>query len=204
MCLVRLAQERILTGTNVCQTTIVQLDVVVRTNEYATAIIRCRCDVLEVLQIDVVTLFIATADANIRELTEVLYLSQEKQATRHFLSIERIAHIDITFASAEDSVAFVVLEIKQAARIHNDVTALTSIHRQVTLIALILERLLGESSQVRCSSRANQFATIVRPIAFVSAGTYTADNTGVLVSLISILAVVKRFTAHMCIADVFA
>ena len=202
--LVGLAQERILTRTNVGQTAIVQLDVIIRTYEHATAVIRCRCDVLEVLQIDVVTLLFTITDTDVREFGDVCYLSQEEQATCHFLSVKRIAHIDITFASAEDGVAIVILEIERAARIHNDVAALACIHRQVTLIALILERLLGESSQVRCSSRANQFATIVRPIAFVSASAYAADDTRVLVSLISILAVVKQFSVHMCIADVLA
>ena len=145
--LVGLAQERILTRTNVGQTAIVQLDVIIRTNEYATAIARSR--VFEVLQIDVVTLFIATADTDVREFGDVCYLSQEEQATCHFLSVKRITHIDIALAGTEDGVAIIVLEVQQATRIHNDVTALTSIYRQVTLIALILERLLCELCQRR-------------------------------------------------------
>ena len=147
--LVGLAQERILTRTNVGQTAIVQLDVVVRTYEYATAIIRCRCDVAEVLQIDVVTLLFTITDTDVREFGDVCYLSQEEQATCHFLSVKRIAHIDVALAGTEDGVAIIVLEVQQATRIHNDVTALTSIHRQVTLITLILERLLCELCQRR-------------------------------------------------------
>ena len=57
------AQERILTRTDVCQTTIVQLDIVVSANKHTTTVAFSL--VFEVLQINVVTLFVATADTDL-------------------------------------------------------------------------------------------------------------------------------------------
>ena len=69
----RLTQEWILTRTNVRQTAIVQLDIVVRTYEHTTTIAFSL--IFEVLQIDIVTLFVTTADFDIREFGNILYLS---------------------------------------------------------------------------------------------------------------------------------
>ena len=74
----------------------------------------------------------------------MLKLSQEEQTTLHLLCVKRIAHIDIALAGTERSVAVIVLEVEQGTLIQNDVTTLTGINSQVSLIALVLQRLLCE------------------------------------------------------------
>ena len=59
-----LAQERIVTRTDVLQTSIVQLDVIICTDKYTTA---CAvCFVFEILQIDVVSFLFTTAELHFR------------------------------------------------------------------------------------------------------------------------------------------
>ena len=105
----RLTQEWILTRTNVRQTTIVQLDIVVRTYEHTTAIAFSL--IFEVLQIDIVTLFVTTADFDIREFGNILYLSQEKQTSLHLFSVKRISHINITFPRTEYRVTVIIVVV---------------------------------------------------------------------------------------------
>ena len=195
--LVGLAQERILTRTNVGQTAIVQLDVIIRTNEYATAIARSR--VFEVLQIDVVTLFIATADTDVREFGDVCYLSQEKQATLHLFYIDWITHIDVTMTRAERCIARLVLELDLGTSVHNDVTTATSIQDQVALITVINQARIVCRSWVRAVF---EQSCIGSPFRINTAGTYTADDTRVFVILIRTLTVVERFVRGST-ADVF-
>ena len=197
--LVGLAQERILTRTNVGQTAVVQLDVVVRTYEHATAVIRCRCDVLEVLQIDVVTLLFTTADTDVREFGDVCYLSQEKQATLHLFYIDWITHIDVTMTRAERCIARLVLELDLGASVHNNVTTATGIQDQIALIAVINQARIVCRSWVRAVF---ELSCIGSPCRINTAGTYTTDNTRVFISLIRILTVVKRFFMRCCPADI--
>ena len=157
------AQEWILACTDVRQTAVVQLDVVVCTYEHTTAVARSR--VLKVLQIDVVTHLIATADANIRELAEVLQLSQKEQATFHCFSVKNITHIDIALAGAERCIACLVLEFNFGTLVQNDVTTLASVYDQVAFVAFVLQRAIIYSHAIECRKgpRVIQCACIFRP-----------------------------------------
>ena len=59
-----LAQEWIVARTDVLQTAIVQFDVIVGTDKYATTC--CACPVLKVLQIHIVSFFFTTAEPHLR------------------------------------------------------------------------------------------------------------------------------------------
>ena len=65
-----------MTRTNVLQTTIVQLDVIICTDKYATA---CAvCFEFKVLQIDVVTFFRASAETAVLQIGNIFNLRQEE------------------------------------------------------------------------------------------------------------------------------
>ena len=65
-----------MTRTNVLQTTIVQLDVVVCTDKYTTA---CAvCFEFKILQIDVVTFFFTTTEVTVFQIGNIFDLRQEE------------------------------------------------------------------------------------------------------------------------------
>ena len=138
--LIILAQEGVMACTDVLQTAVVELDVVVSTYEDATAsVVRA---ILEVLQIDIVTLLCTAADAYPRKFVEVIHLRQEEQTAAHGVGVELLAHVNVAEAGAEDGVTGHVrrvLEVQLGAAVDDDVTALTSVHLQVALVTDMLQ-----------------------------------------------------------------
>ncbi|SCQ18025.1 hypothetical protein TFUB20_00208 [Tannerella forsythia] len=131
------AQERIVTCTFILQTTVVQLDIIVGAYEYATA--GTVSFVLEVLQVYIITFFFASAVTYFREVAEIFGLSQEQQATRNRVRIERITHINIAEARTERHVTRIlrILEIDQAAFVQDNIPARTGIDLQIALVTTI-------------------------------------------------------------------
>ena len=75
-------------------------------------------------------------DALIEKIDKLL--DQQKQAASQTLYIRLVTQVDITETRAEESASLIVLEIEFRSRIHNDISTLTGIDRQIAVIPFII------------------------------------------------------------------
>ena len=129
------AQERIVACTFVLQTAVVQFDVIVCCDKDAPAVVR---RISHILYIDVITFFGTATEAYLREVAKVFRLCKKQQVALQPPYVRFSAKVDIAEACAEECASIVVLEIHFRSGIHDDITALARIDRQVAVIALVV------------------------------------------------------------------